>query len=297
MSICRAVTLSGAGDRGAVEAGVIAALVANRPAEENQWSFVTGISAGAINAASIAMFGVGNEKAASDFLTSQWLNISKSQVYNNWIPGGILEGILFKQGMYNTEALSEFLHKYVNVEALQSSNRSLLIGATSLTTGLFTIFEKSDPNIIQGVYASAAVPGIFPPVEKDGDTYVDGGETYMTPITDTARLCADTGADQIVIDIILGVGNPEASMNVSSESTIPLLLRSWTIVTHNIFMKDIETAKQAFPSATFNLFYPTQKLPGTFLDFDHSAVLLKYGYEDAVAELQNQNLKIKSLRM
>lgn len=51
---------------------------------------MTGISAGAINAASITMFPKGREVDAKEYLLSRWSTIGKKDVYQDWSPGGII---------------------------------------------------------------------------------------------------------------------------------------------------------------------------------------------------------------
>ena len=60
--ICRALALSGGGAKGSYEAGVIHGLVHLLDPEDVKYDVVTGVSAGAINAAAISLWDIGNEK-------------------------------------------------------------------------------------------------------------------------------------------------------------------------------------------------------------------------------------------
>ncbi|GAM26513.1 hypothetical protein SAMD00019534_096880, partial [Acytostelium subglobosum LB1] len=279
---CRAITFSGAGAFGAYEAGVVSGLFAKRPLSEVAWQFATGISAGAINAAGAAMFSVGDEAGMEQFLTSRWLGITPEQVFVNW-PGGVMDGLLLQKGIYNTAPLLKFLTDNLNQTALNESNRGLLIGATNIDTGNFDQFERNDPEIVLGVLASASIPGVFPPTLKNGYLYQDGGVTYMTPITDTARLCYATGATDVIVDVIV-VGDLETTVDMSKAKTIDLLLRTLDIIKTNTDYKDIETTFQAFPNVVLNVYHPSQPLPGNGLSFTYSGPLIKIGYEDAMNE-------------
>ena len=65
--------------------------------------------------------------------------------------------------------------------------------ATSLTDGRerwFTYGPAAD-----AVLASAAMPAIFPPVEIDGERFIDGGVVNNVPI----RRAIDAGATRIVV--------------------------------------------------------------------------------------------------
>ncbi|GAM26514.1 hypothetical protein SAMD00019534_096890 [Acytostelium subglobosum LB1] len=279
---CRAITFSGAGAFGAYEAGVLWGLTAKRPADEVEWQFATGISAGSINAAGAAMFSVGNEQGAAEFLTSRWMGITPEQIYVNWV-GGLVDGLLLQKGIFNDAPLHKFLSDNLNLTALHQSTRGLLIGATNIDTGNFDIFEKTDPEIVLGVQASSSIPGVFPPTFKGNAVYQDGGVTYMTPVTDTARLCYGTGATDVTIDVVV-VGDLETTVDMNKAKTIDLLLRTLDIVKTNMHYKDIETVFEAFPNVNLNVFHPSQPLPGNALSFTYSGPLIKIGYEDAITE-------------
>eukprot|EP01133_Synstelium_polycarpum_P013666 gene13666-16094_t len=279
---CRGVTFSGAGDRGAYEAGVLWGLSDMRSASDQAWQVVTGISAGAINAAGFAQFNVGDEKAGVQYLVDRWNTINAASVYKDWF-GGPIDGLLLRQGIYDTTPLEEYLTANLNVSLAAASNRQLLIGATNLDTGIIDFFNNTESHLVLAVKASSSIPGIFPPTTIRGNTYVDGGATYMTPITDTARLCYDTGATEVILDAIID-GSMNKFDNVTGLKTIPLLLRSGAIVSTNIFAKDVETTFQAFPDVKINVFTPSQPLPGNALDFLYCAEMIPIGYKDASSE-------------
>jgi NTE family protein len=68
--------------------------------------------------------------------------------------------------------------------------------ALDLVSGGKVVFREGD--LIEGIYASSAIPAIFPPVERDGMMLVDGGGAFRVPV-DVCRLL---GADIVVaVDI------------------------------------------------------------------------------------------------
>ncbi|EDR41099.1 patatin family protein [Dictyostelium discoideum AX4] len=271
-STCRAITFSGAGDRGAWETGVVMGIMNVRQPEDYRWQFVTGISAGSINAAAMAMFSVGDETSARDFLQNQWLTLTRENVYVNWA-GGPLDGILFQTGLFDTTPLIHLLNNLINTTKLANSDRGFLIGASNIGTGVFDRFYKNDPNITLGVVASSSVPGVFPMIEKDGQFYCDGGLTVI-------RLCYDTGATEVIVDVILE-GALEPMENVTGMHTIDVLLREGSILARNTHLKDIENVYMAFPQAKLNIYTPnTEKLPGYILGFQYSAEMIKIGIVD-----------------
>ncbi|EGC35517.1 hypothetical protein DICPUDRAFT_33288 [Dictyostelium purpureum] len=282
---CRAVTFSGAGDRGAWETGVIKGILEarNNTPSDYAWQFTTGISAGSINAAAMVMYSVGDELSASEFLVEQWLRLTRENVYVNW-PGGPLEGVFFKTGLFDTTPLFNFLDALINPTLIANSDRGILIGATNIDTGLFDRWNKSDPQFTLSVVASSSVPVVFPMITKDnGYSYCDGGATYDTPITDTVRLCYGTGATDVIVDVILE-GSLDPIVNVSSFHTIDVVTREARIEILNTHLKDIENVRMAFPDATLNIYTPGEKLPGYVLGFQYSKEMIAMGYKDGLDE-------------
>jgi NTE family protein len=74
---CRGLVMSGGGNGGAWEAGVVWGLVnhAKQP-EDAQYDVISGVSAGAINAAAMATWEKGQEHAMADWLAKLWENLS-----------------------------------------------------------------------------------------------------------------------------------------------------------------------------------------------------------------------------
>ncbi|GAM26516.1 hypothetical protein SAMD00019534_096910 [Acytostelium subglobosum LB1] len=281
-STCRGITLSGAGAFGAFEAGVIWGLLDKRATSDVEWQFATGVSAGSLNAAIMSMFSVGDESAASQYLNNLWLGITQEQVFVEW-PGGVVDGLLLQKGIFNDAPLNKYLHAHVNQTMINQSTRGLQFGATNIDTGNFDLFNKSASDIALALQASCSIPGIWPPTVIDDVVYQDGGVTYMTPVTDTARLCYDTGATEVILDVIM-IGYMEDDVNMADAKTIDLLMRTLHIIKTNWYYKDIFTTFQAFPDVVINVYYPTGPFPGNVLSFSYSAPLLKIGYDTAMNE-------------
>eukprot|EP00761_Pharyngomonas_kirbyi_P011414 gb/GECH01011439.1/.p1 GENE.gb/GECH01011439.1/~~gb/GECH01011439.1/.p1 ORF type:complete len:314 (+),score=78.89 gb/GECH01011439.1/:1-942(+) len=285
---CHAIALGGGGDRGAYEAGAVSALVENLSKEDVEWTVVSGISAGSLNAAGISMFKVGDEKSAANFLLERWKTISKDDVYKNWA-GSIVEGFFVKSGLFNTSPLYSYLQKMLDSSRIRNSGRQLVIGATDISTYRYTEFNQTDPNIPLACLASSAVPGVFPVVDKGSNAYVDGGVTYMTPVSSAIQECQKHG-DEVTVDVILAIGDTlEPAPNDHLLTTPFVLMRSLFKVVADIFVKDIESARQAFPEAKIRVVAPSKWLPGWFLGFGHSNEMIKIGYRDALHVIHHDN--------
>src|SRR6185503_7614585 len=134
----------------------------------------------------------------------------------------------------------EMLDKTIDSEALRNSEKLLRIVATNWVTGEVKTFENED---VAGeaigsliIMASAAIPGIFPPVRIGDDVYVDGGTVMNTPLN-----CAiDAGASTLfVIYLDPDVGNIPLHRLMNTVDTMD---RVYTIMLATKINEDIETA-------------------------------------------------------
>ncbi len=73
----------------------------------------------------------------------------------------------------NGAILSELAERHIPVDDFSATQVPLYITATNLSRGRKVTFHEGP--ISRAVLASTALPGIFCPVEIDGDIYVDGG--------------------------------------------------------------------------------------------------------------------------
>lgn len=194
------LSISGGGDNGAFGAGLLTGW--SEHGDRPKFDLVTGVSTGAL----IAPFA---------YLGPQYDAVLKA-VYTETQPNDIflergLMGALFGEAMGDTTPLFNLISKYVDAELLQSiaeeyrvTNRWLLVATTNLDTGTPVIWnmgklaQVGTPEALQLfrkiLLASAAIPGVFPPVMidvvADGKNYqemhVDGGATMSVFLYPTA---------------------------------------------------------------------------------------------------------------
>ncbi len=109
------------------------------------------------------------------------------------LPKGVLRG----QSLYLT--LSEYLAPARGIENFDGLAIPYRAVATDIESGTPVVLASGD--IVTAVFASMAVPGGLPPVERDGKLLVDGGVTDNVPI-DVAR---GLNAERL---IVVDVGTP-----------------------------------------------------------------------------------------
>lgn len=160
------LSLSGGGSFGAVEIGILKRIV-EKELENKVYDLYTGISAGALNAGFLSYFS--NLKTGVKSAEKLYANIHNLLVYELEPFTGL--------SLLNTEPLAKTLTKVINGMP-NSPVVHTLIGATNLYSGnldIYTFEDNDDYNKVLLLLSSSAIPGIFPPVNYNGQLYADGG--------------------------------------------------------------------------------------------------------------------------
>merc|ERR1719265_1838184 len=291
---CYGLALSGGGDRGAYEAGVLKGLVQRIPDHERTWHVVTGISAGSILTSGSGLFDVGDEQSMVEFLIDTVTNFSRAGVIEDW-PLGEIQGLLSESGLFNSAPLRKSLTNVLTSHGMWKDRR-LVIGATSDTTGRFVTWnetlmaDKGIDAVVSVVMASAAWPGVLPAINYDGDTYSDGGATMGVNVFDAVERCRElVDRDQnITIDIVATAGPGPGAMkpiDAHRDHTLTILERTKQIQDYNKAYSDVVDAKLAYPHVNWRFFiYPNETFPGDGLDFNATEMeqMVQVGIADAL---------------
>lgn len=185
-----ALVLSGGSADGAFGVGILAGWTESGTRPE--FDYVTGISTGAM-IAPLAFLGSDYDQMLAEAYTS----ISRDNIFRSLGLSGLLWGSAFA----DTKPLSELLEQYITedvvraIAAEQKRGRSLIIQTTQFDALRPTVWNitaiaanrgaEATPLIRRIILASAAVPGMFPPVtlewESNGqrftELHVDGAVT------------------------------------------------------------------------------------------------------------------------
>lgn len=90
------------------------------------------------------------------------------------------------QSLLTDDLQRQLVEQHVRLDALKKSGREYLCAAISLNTGKLHCFSanhaRSDKELQEFVLASAAVPGVFPPIRIGDELYMDGGLVRNTPV-------------------------------------------------------------------------------------------------------------------
>lgn len=179
-----ALVLAGGGSLGAVQVGMLRALVETGLQPE----FVIGSSVGALNA---AFFAGAPDIAGVQRLADIWCNLRRSDIFP--VSLSMLIGILRRSnGIVDPAPLRHLIETHLAFDRIERARLPLHVMATD-QQGVEVRISKGP--VVDAVLASAAVPGIFPPVVIDGHPLIDGAISANTPL----RVAADLGAQRIIV--------------------------------------------------------------------------------------------------
>lgn len=97
--------------------------------------------------------------------------------------------------LISVDPFRDLLERVIEPEAVKNSTKMLRVIATNWNDGEVKIFDNQDIGYEWGadiIRASAAIPGIFPPVSVAGAAYIDGGVVMNTPLSPAIETDADT---------------------------------------------------------------------------------------------------------
>jgi NTE family protein len=173
--VTTAFVLTGGGSLGAVQVGMLAAL-AEHGIEPD---LLVGTSAGALNAAHLA--GPGTTADRIDALASLWGQVRRRDVFvahpRRWVAATV--GVA--PSFFPAAPMQALVERNLGYQRLEQARLPVHVVAADLTTGMGVALSRGPA--VAAVLASAAVPGLLPPVETDGRTLVDGGIGEFDPLS------------------------------------------------------------------------------------------------------------------
>jgi len=184
-----AFVLSGGGSLGAAQVGALQALMEAGIVPD----VVIGCSVGALNGAFLAVHPTADRLIE---LEQIWRGMSRRTVF----PNGRLRVATRLAGrrdhLYTPDGLRRVIQSCVPVRDLADTAIPVHVVTTDLRAGEPTWWSSGDP--MEVLAASAALPGLFPPVALGDSLHVDGGVTCPVP----TQRALDLGAERVwVLDV------------------------------------------------------------------------------------------------
>ncbi len=191
-SVPTAFVFSGGASLGACQAGMLEALFERR----EQPDLLVGTSVGAINAAFVASRPPSVQTARE--LQRIWRGLRRGHVFPaNPVTASL--GLLgLRDHSVSAASLRRVLMRHLGVDRLEQADVPLHVVTTDFITGEEMLLTTGPA--LDAILASAAIPGVFPPIPWGSRVLVDGGIVNNTPISQAVAL----GADRIIVLPALG---------------------------------------------------------------------------------------------
>src|SRR6478672_10235157 len=152
--------MTGGGSLGAVQVGMATALLQHGIEPD----VLVGTSVGAVNAAYLAGPGTTAERLAS--LTALWSGTRRRDLFSLQPRRWVQATLGTAPSMFSGNPLRMLLGRHLSYHAFEDARLPLHVTATDIVTGAGVILSSGP--IIDAVRASAALPGLLPPVNLGG---------------------------------------------------------------------------------------------------------------------------------
>ena len=176
----------GGGSLGAVQVGMLEALAERRVTPD----LVIGTSVGSLNGAVVAL----DPTSAANRLSHAWARVNRHQIF----PGGLLAQARTlqrsKTHLFPNTGLAQVVNDFLGATTT-FDDLALQFAAVTMDVETATPYVIHAGPLLPALLASAAIPGIFPPVDHDQRRLYDGGVVANVPIQQAAAM----GARSLVV--------------------------------------------------------------------------------------------------
>ena len=216
-----AFVLGGGGHLGANEVGMLQALLEREIAPD----LIVGTSVGALNGVAIA---AEPSLATVADLREAWLALGRQRVFASPLGGA---ANLARRGthLHSNRNLEALIERLMPVDRFEDLKVPFQCVAASIERAAEHWFAEGP--ITPAILASAAVPGLLPPVEIEGEHFLDGGLVNSIPIERAIHL----GANELYI---LQVGRIEQPLT-PPKNLIQVAMVAFEIARRHRFARDM----------------------------------------------------------
>lgn len=260
-----AFVLAGGGSRGAVQVGMLAELIARGIHADR----VYGASVGAVNAAAYC---ADPTSEGIKKLEDVWVSLRPDDIF----PRNRVHGpwMFFQQrdSVYANTGLRSVIETGIPMDRIEDAIVPLEVVVTSLEDGSEQ-WISSGP-VVDSVLASAAIPGIFPPVTIGGERFIDGGVVNNVPISRAIQ----AGASQIYV-LLCG---PSRHIPQIGKRPIEAVISAFFTSLHARFARELTEVPKNVKLFVFN---GTERAAEDFRDFGSSAAMVEAGRQEVAKAL------------
>lgn len=261
-----AFVLSGGGNLGAAQVGGLLALldVGIRP------DVVVGCSVGALNGTYLA---ADPSLAQVEALAEVWRALTSGAVFATPRRRQLVNVVRGRDHLLENDGLRDLIRRLSPVSDLASCQVPMHVVTTDLEAGVPAWFTTGPAEEV--LAASAALPGLFPPVELEGHLHVDGGVLEPLPVGRALDLGAAT---TYVLDVTAGTSTSGVRDSRRPRSALEVLVRSFEVsrVAHTPAPETLARPGQEV------VVVPLAQTAGLDLrDFSHTSALIEESREAA----------------
>lgn len=167
---------------------------------------IVGASVGALNGAIVAARPLGR---AVERLEAAWTSDTFARIYSEGVVERATNLVRHGTHLHSNEPIREVIDRWAPASTIEDLSVRFQCVAAQIETSREIWFDQGP--LADRVLASAAVPGLFPPVRIDDRHYLDGGVVNSIPISRAVEL----GATEIYV---LHVGNIDVPLEVPTRA-------------------------------------------------------------------------------
>jgi NTE family protein len=182
-----AFVLAGGGSLGAAQVGMLAAL----DERDVRPDLLVGTSVGALNAAYLGSHGFDATTVAR--LADIWRRVRRADVFPIDPIRQLLALAGRRRSLCSRRPLRRLIDEHLPIDALEDAVIPLHLVATDVMNGEEVLLSSGDA--VSAVLASAAIPAVFAPVEREGRVLMDGGIAGNAAVFQAIAL----GADRVIV--------------------------------------------------------------------------------------------------
>jgi len=271
MATQTAIVFAGGGSLGAVQVGMLRALV-----EANvQFDRVIGASVGAING---AYFAARPDAQGVETLAEFWRGLSRTDIFPlSWLD--TCRGLISRRGfLLQPAALHRLLGQALPIHRIEDAQLPLHIVTTNLLSGAETVLSSGE--LEQALLASAAIPLVFPCVQIGDQFLVDGAVASNTPISTAVAL----GASNVVV-IPTGIS---CALTRPPRGLVALALHTVNLMSMRQLVSDIE---HFCTRTSLHIVPPLCPVDVSVFNFEQTESLLERAYQQTLRWLEHGGLE------
>jgi len=250
-----AFVLSGGASLGAVQVGMLRGLAEQGITPD----LIVGTSVGAVNGGWIASR---PDASGIDALADLWLSLSRKDIFPTHPISGLLGFLGRSSHLVPNSGLRRLLSDQLEFARLEDAPIPFHVVATDVISGTDVLLSSGDA--VDAIAASAAIPGIFPPVNINGRDLMDGGVVNNTPLSHAVAL----GADRVWV---LPTGY-SCDLPASPQSALTMALHALTLTVNHRLAVDVTRFEQ---EVDLHVIRPLCPVATSGADFSHAATLIE----------------------